>query len=235
MSRECTGFRAALEAELLGRPSQERLAGLSWHAHLLSCADCRELLEREEALEVLLASLPQPRLPQELIRRVLVRLREDRTEEIRLDRLLDLDTDVRAPAHLAASVLAGLARDRADARLDALLDLDREVAVPAGLAARTLGRLEEERSPSSTRGRRAWIYAVAAGLLLAFLGRAYWLRAQPGPEETIEPVVRADPAPDPHMLAALDVLEQWDLLMQDDVDVLLSTLAPADVALLDYR
>jgi hypothetical protein len=47
--------------------------------------------------------------------------------------------------------------------------------------------------------------------------------------------VRVEPAPDPQMLAALDVLEEWDLLMQDDVDVLLSTLGPADLALLDYR
>ena len=229
MSRECHGFRAALEAELLGRPTEVRLSGLSWHAHLLSCADCRELLEREEALEVLLASLPDPRLPQELARRVLVRLREDRAAETRLDRLLDLDAEVRAPADLAKIVLQGLA----DARLDALLDLDRAVDVPAGLAARTLARLAGERAPR--RRRRVWPYAVAAGLLLAFLGRIYWLRTRPEPSRTVEPVVRVEPAPDPEMLAALDVLEHWDLLMQDDVDVLLSTLAPADVVLLDYR
>lgn len=248
MIRECHGFRVALEAELLGRPSQERLAGLSWHAHLLSCGDCRELLEREEALETLLASLPEPRLPAALAQRVLVRLREDRTAEVRLDRLLDLDADVRVPEELAAGVLAGLARERSasasdpvEAHLDALLDLDREVHVPLGLAGRVLAGLEQERGPerelarTAPRRRRAWLYAVAAGVLLAFLGRAYWLRTRPDPGATIEPVVHVDPDPDPKMLAALDVLEEWDLLMQDDVDVLLSTLGPADVALLDYR
>ena len=35
------------------------------------------------------------------------------------------------------------------------------------------------------------------------------------------------------MLVALDVLEQWDLLLGSDVDLLLSTLAPADQTLLD--
>jgi len=236
VSRECQGFRAALEAELLGRPSEERLAGLAWHEHLLACGDCRELLEREEALETLLASLPEPRLPAELTRRVLVRLREDRSSELRLDRLLELAAEVRAPEGLAAGVLAGLADarydDAGDPRLDALLDLDRGVDVPPGLAGRVLAGLARARQP--VRRRRAWLYAVAAGVLLAFLGRVLWLRTRPAPARE-ELVAHAAPDPDPEMLAALDVLEEWDLLMQDDVDVLLSTLAPADVALLDYR
>lgn len=250
MSLECIGFRTALEAELLGRPSQERLAGLAWHEHVLSCGDCRELLEREEALETLLASLPEPRLPSALAQRVLVRLREDRAAEVRLERLLDLDADLRAPRGLAAGVLAGLARqrfasasgsDRAEARLDEILELDREVQAPPGLAGRVLAGLARERravrGPARTAPlrRRAWLYAVAAGLLLAFLGRLYWLRARPDARATSAPVVHVDPAPDPEMLAALDVLEEWDLLMQDDIDVLLSTLGPADLALLDYR
>jgi hypothetical protein len=247
VSRDCKGFRSALEAELLGRPSRERLAWLSWNTHLLACGECRELLDREEALETLLASLPEPRLPEELANRVLSRLREDRTTEVRLDVLLDLDGEVRAPERLAADVLAGLARERAETRtdpverqLDALLDLDREVLAPAGLAHRVLAGLAHERrrgkelSPAAPRRRRAWIVALAAGLLVVFLGRTFWVRMRPAGEARIEPVVRADPVPDTEMLAALDVLEEWDLLMQDDVDVLLSTLGPADVALLDY-
>ncbi|MBI5361608.1 MAG: hypothetical protein HZA53_00425, partial [Planctomycetes bacterium] len=43
------------------------------------------------------------------------------------------------------------------------------------------------------------------------------------------------PLPDANVLAALDVLEQWELLMKDDVDVLLSTFAPADASLLDVE
>lgn len=227
MNAECREFRSALEAELLGRPSQQKLVGLSWHAHLLSCGECRDLLEKEEALEALLASLPEPRLPEALARRVLVRLQEDRAVEVRLDNLLDLDSKG-APEGLAADILARLAPERAAraARLDALLDLDREVEVPAGLPARVLRGLERHRrasaDPSAARWSRAWKYAAAAGVLVA--GLVLYRSSR-----------RTEPPPDPKMLAAIDVLEQWDLLMQDDVDVLLSTLGPADEALLDYR
>lgn len=242
MTGDCRDFRAALEAELLGRPSQEKLAGLSWHAHLLGCADCRELLEKEEALEALLASLPEPRLPEALARRVLLRLREDRAVEVRLEKLLELGDAARAPAGLAAGILARLAPEReaqaarlADAQLEKLLDLDQDLAVPAGLAARVLSGLEPARFAPARRARRSWTYAAAAGLLLAFLGRVWWVRAHSAGPAPTELAADGSPAPDPKMLAALDVLEQWDLLMQDDVDVLLSTLGPGDEALLDYR
>ena len=42
-------------------------------------------------------------------------------------------------------------------------------------------------------------------------------------------------APDPKMLEAFDVLENWDLLTKNDVDVILSTVQPADELLLDYQ
>ena len=244
MSRDCTSFRAALEAELLGRPSELRLAWLAWNEHLLGCADCRELLEKEEALEALLATLPEPRLPEALLDRVLRRLRRDRAEETRLERLLDLDREP-APTGLAAGILARLEPERRgrtvsgpDARLDALLDLDREIAVPAGLAERTLASLAlARRVPRRRVGRRiGWLVAAAAGVLLVILGRLAWMRGRS--EARLEPspeVVTRDSEPDPQLLAALDVVEQWDLLMQDDVDVLLSTLGPGDEALLDYQ
>jgi hypothetical protein len=247
---ECKDFRAALEAELLGRPSQAKLAGLSWHAHLLSCGECRDLLEKEEALETLLASLPEPRLPEALARRVLSRLREDRATEVRLDTLLELDDEVRAPESLAADLLVRLASERsqsavaAEARLDALLDRDRRIEIPPGLAARVLAVVAQERaaplapaasrSSRPARARRSWLFAAAAGLLLVVLGRALWMRVRSERGPGSELVARSDAAPDPQMLAALDVLEEWDLLMQDDMDVLLSTLGPADEALLDY-
>jgi hypothetical protein len=263
VSSECTSFRAALEAELLGRPSQERLAWLSWNEHLLGCADCRELLQKEEALEVLLATLPEPRLPAALLERVLRRLRRDLAEETRLEKLLDLDRELDpdavaharsasglrrredAPPGLAAEILARLEPERrvlaassADARLDALLDIDREIAVPSGLAGRTLRSLAlARRAPRRKIGR---LVAAAAGIALLFFGRIAWLRVRsetrPGAQVERSPELAArDAEPDPQMLAALDVVEQWDLLMQDDVDVLLSTLGPGDEALLDYR
>jgi hypothetical protein len=235
VSADCREFRAALEAELLGRPAHGKLVGLSWHAHLLSCGECRGLLEKEEALEALLASLPEPRLPEALARRVLVALQEDRAVEVRLDHLLDLDLKP-APEGLAADILSRLAPERAalaegaarraSARLDALLDLDREIEIPAGLSARVLRGLERRRRAPAVRSAsqwgRPWIYAAAAGFLVVGLLVYRSSRAK-------------EPPPDPKMLAALDVLEQWDLLMQDDVDVLLSTLGPADEALLEYR
>jgi hypothetical protein len=87
----------------------------------------------------------------------------------------------------------------------------------------------------SSRLRRSWIYAAAAGLLVVGLVLYRGSRTHEAPVEKKELVVQGERPPDPQMLAALDVLEQWDLLMQDDVDVLLSTLGPADEALLDYR
>ncbi len=212
------------------------------------------LLEKEEALEALLASLPEPRLPEALARRVLVRLRADRAVEIRLDSLLDLDRRLvpdrgdpaRAPEGLAADILARLAPERAaqvartaDARLEALLELDREIEVPDGLSSRLLRRLDVHRrapvSSLSSRLRRSWLYAAAAGLLVVGLVLYRASRTQGAPTERGELAVQGERPPDPQMLAALDVLEQWDLLMQDDVDVLLSTMGPADEALLDYR
>lgn len=232
MKSDCTAFRAALEAELVGRPSHGKLAWLSWHEHLLSCRDCRELLEKEEALEALLATLPEPRLPDALLHRVLARLRRESAEETKLEGLLDaLEEEIRPPAGLAAGVLARVAAERGD-DLDALLDLDREVVVPEGLAGRVLARLSRERRPSR---RVPWIYAAAAGLAFLVFGRFLWTRTRVETAPPKELVARGDAPPDPALLASLDVVEQWDLLMQDDVDVLISTLGPADEALLDYR
>ena len=61
MSSNCREFRRLLERELSPDTPAE-LTTLSWHEHLLSCESCRELLREEEALEVLLASLPLPSL-----------------------------------------------------------------------------------------------------------------------------------------------------------------------------
>ena len=38
--------------------------------------------------------------------------------------------------------------------------------------------------------------------------------------------------PDPSVLASLDVLEDWELLMSDDIDLLLGSLDEADTELL---
>ena len=80
MKSACRSFRTLLEERLRGRPAPRQLSELSWHEHLVGCAACRTLFETEEALEVLLATLPDPRLPPEVKRRLDGEYGEDREE-----------------------------------------------------------------------------------------------------------------------------------------------------------
>lgn len=157
MNTECRAFRGALEAQLAGQPDIEGLVALGWHEHLLLCGSCRDLLEEEEALERLIASLPQVALPRELSERILARLRQAGSREAALDRLLDLDGAVEPliqparaegrPDELADRVLAGLSEERrAHDGLDRLLDRVEAPTAPAGLAEGILERLEAVRS-----------------------------------------------------------------------------------------
>lgn len=248
MKRECMAFRDLLEARLVGRPDPDSLNALAWHQHLLRCADCRELFEREEALEVLLATWPEPKLSPELERRVLAALKRSRAGERSLDALLELDTTFAAPQDLARRVLAGLEKDRAivPARaadpLDRLLDHAGRVDVPHGLERRVLKRLARERVPVRRPilawRRSTWIAAAAAVVVVAL---SVWMAKHrepvpPGPVLVDDPRTRGATAPDAQMLAALDVLENWDLLMQPgDVEPLLSTLPAADEVLLELE
>ena len=228
MKSDCRAFRQMLEHALEGARTAEELTNLSWHEHLLGCADCRALLEAEEALEMLLESLPEPKLPLQLARRVLARLRAG--EEARLDRLLELDESARAPAGLARRVLAGLETERsaADARLDALLERAGAVELPAQLAQRVLAHVAEERGLTRRRrpllARRPVQLALAAGLLAVVAAFAFWPR-----RESVRPELAGTPAGvDPRMLEHIDVLEQWELLQRNDLDTLLSTLPRTD-------
>ena len=128
---DCTAFRPRSKPSSSGRPSHGKLAWLSWHEHLLSCRDCRELLEKEEALEALLAMrCPSRDSPTRSRIRVLARLRR-RARRRRSSKGSSTRSRRRSarPAGLAAGVLARVAAERGD-DLDALLDLDREVVVP---------------------------------------------------------------------------------------------------------
>ena len=75
----CNDFRARLSVLLSGQRAAPEWAALAWHEHLHTCSECRDLLEAEEALEVLLETLPEPRLPRALCERVLERLAVERT------------------------------------------------------------------------------------------------------------------------------------------------------------
>lgn len=283
MNAACRSFRALLEMKLTGRAAQSELAVLSWHEHLLACDGCRTLLQTEEALELLLASLPEPQLPPELAARVVSRLRAARVHDAAdagLDALLELDPTDAPPTRLAESVLSRLrpmrdavargprevstnaskARDATrgaeasragvDARLDALLESNRAVTVPEGLAARILAGLRSTRAADARRAasrfalsmRTRVLLAAAAIVLVSWVGWRLWgrstnsaaLRENDVVQGSRAPHTASDPSlPDPQMLAALDVLEQWDLLMHEDVDVLLSTLDPAELDTID--
>jgi len=236
MKPDCRSFRRRLEHALEGAHLVQELTSLAWHEHLLGCGDCRALLEAEEALEILLASLPEPRLPPQLARRVLARLRavEDLRESA-LDRLLELDPAARAPGGLAGRVLAGLERERAQPaeRLDALLERARPVAVPAQLSQRVLAHLAEERALARPRrtilARRSVRLVAGAGLLAALAAWAFWPSRAPARSERELALENVDP----RMLEHFELLQQWELLRRNDLDTLLSTLPPSDQLLLE--
>lgn len=272
----CTSFRSRLMEALRGRvrPGVE----LAWHQHVLSCSACRELLDSEEALEALLASLPEPRLPVALAQRVLARLEEARQATARgadgLDHLLDLDTAAPVPGDLSERVLRGVRRARGIAAqekaLDRLLEQLPEPGIPAGLAERTLDALEAERGLGSrptlaSFGRMAALAAAAVVLLAC--GVLLWrLLGEGEPADPSEHVAQGpggpstagegpkEPGTDPganepgpattgiagtpepplpggpseELLAALDVLENWDLLVSEDLDLQLASMDPLE-------
>lgn len=166
MKDPCLEFRARLASALTARPAPAA-SGLAWHEHLLFCADCRALLDAEEALDDLLKSLPRPKLPPALAQRVLVRLQPTR-EELELDRLLDdalaaeSDGMQAPPPGLAGAVLAGLRDARTQARhsqrdeaaLDGLLAKVPPPQPPVGLAARVRSALAHERAAASRAAGR---------------------------------------------------------------------------------
>ena len=149
-THDCDTFRGHLRRALeagTGRTPDGR--PLAWHEHLFACAACRELLAAEEALDELLASLPEPRLPVALARRVVLRLAETGAlvSDAALDAALDRAGATDVPPGLVDRVLAGLG-DREDAPvaagLDALLERLPDPAVPSDLAARTLAGVRAE-------------------------------------------------------------------------------------------
>lgn len=163
MNSDCQAFRGALEAQLAGQPDIDGLVALGWHEHLLFCSSCRDLLEEEEALERLIASLPRVALPPELSERILARLRRADSREAALDRLLDLDGAIESPTVIAPSegrthgladrVLAALAGARESSEmsedpLDRLLDRLEAPKVPSNLTQGLLAGLESARSDS---------------------------------------------------------------------------------------
>jgi len=212
---DCREFRAVLLQALEGQPVPRELTVLSWHQHLLSCGQCRTLLEREEALEELLATLPDPKLPPDLVRRVSARLRSVREGGRGLDDLLEL-AEMRTPEGLGARVSAGV---RAELGLDRLLEVDSAIEVPAGLSASVLRAVGAERDrqfaplqPWYLQVRTPYLWAAAAGFLLLVLSP--WVRRDgagvPDSGERIA-VYDVDDSFDPESLSASD----FEVLLSD--------------------
>ncbi len=226
----CSRFRRELELVLEGRPSPDRLSVLSWNEHLLGCSECRELLESEHALETLLASLPDPRLPDALAQRVLARLRRDREG---LDELLDSAPMPDVPADLARRVLAGVAdaEARSDDALERLLDAVPEPVVPRDLTSIVLAGITADAQRARFRSVRRVsfaVLAVAAAILLLFL----LIRKEDEHTESVqvaesEPVELTD-----EFLEAFEVLEHWEHVGGDDIDLLLASIDEIDELIL---
>ncbi|MCP3915361.1 MAG: hypothetical protein GY711_07380 [bacterium] len=253
MNVACIEFQGLLERSLeCSLEGRADLVQLGWHEHLLGCTACRELLAAEEALDELLATLPEPKLPERLARRVVRRLRAT-TSAARLDELLDLDSADAVPEGLATRVLAGLAARADDTRLDRLLDEAHAVEVPIGLEKRVLRGIADRRvtsaparpKPLRLRLVRSPLVRAAAALLLvtggAFATWRFTHRAvdptdgTDGGEVAVVQPAGANLAADEGLLDALAVLENWDLIESIDPVALdaVTVFDPEDEILLE--
>lgn len=211
MSDDCTRFRERLERELAGAASArsgaaDALRELALAPHALRCASCRELLAAEQELDLLLGEVRLPVAPTGLAERVLAELRApELVAADPLDRLLGRAPEPRAPVGLAARVLRGFEPERLEAR----------------------PRVHRGRR---TRRRLQLVTGLAAAALLLALG----LRALERPREEATTLAGLDPA-DREVVESLDVLEDWELLMGDDIDLLLSSLDVADELVLELE
>lgn len=147
-------------------------------------------------------------------------------EEQALEALLSTGPSVAWPADLAERLLVRLRSARADERLDALLGQWPPPVPPDGLATRILRGLREERSPvdgSAPRGARRrpvrWTLVAAAVIVAGLLGA--WLPAG------------RDEAPPEELLASFEMLEWWDVLTRDDLEIVVTSLDTVDELLLE--
>jgi hypothetical protein len=131
-------------------------------------------------------------------------------------------------------------RDDGERRLEALLDRWPEPEVPAGLAERVLAATAAERARGARGrarpgpGRRAASWALACAALLALaVAAGLWREGGAEQAEPAAELARGPAAPAPaELLAHLELLEDWELLVTDDLDLLLAALDEMDEVLL---
>ena len=191
------------------RPGKARSEAdsIAWHEHLTRCAACRDHLAAEEHLDELLASVPEPRIPAALAERVQAAL-----EPVR-------------------------ARQREDARLDLLLDAVPAPDVPTDLAARVLAGLRPERAPSPLRLLRGRTLRLAAAAVVLFAAVASWVLFRPASringDEPREPLtyIREELSGEDELVVY--ALENWELLMSEELEVYLASLDATELAHLE--
>lgn len=220
----CDTFRAQLLAwfEAPGDPTLR--AALRLDAHPSLCADCRRVLEEEEALQHWLELL---------------------------------DGTSAAPSGLAARILARLERQRDLEPVRAWLDLLPEPKIPEGLAARVLHGVRQHEHPSAQREpfvlqhapapeaaaapatlrrrRPSWFVALPLAAAAAALAAFYVWRAEPSGVGQQVALELAEDAPSDELLAHLDWLEEWDLVVGegDDLAPILGSLDEFETWLLE--
>ena len=117
-----------------------------------------------------------------------------------------------------------------------MLDALPDPIPPPDLAARVLADLASARPVRRRARSRTYLLAaaVAAGLLVAV---ALFLRRAPGeargPQRVAQVERPVEEAPDVELLESLEVLEDWDLLMSDELDLLLAELDEVDWTLIE--
>ena len=206
----CEDFRSRL-AQASSLPASTDRESVAWHRHIVECELCRDLLASEERLDELLAAVPEPHVPRDLARRVRAALEPVRAR-------------VRAP----------------EDELDRLLELVPEPVVPEGLPDRVLAALQSERSsdqeqaaPFSLLRGRGLLVAAAALLFAFFLFRRAWTTSPGGsPEELGRVAYFHEELQDEDELIVY-ALENWELLMSDEIEVYLASLDPEEQALFE--
>ena len=212
----------------------------------------RDDREREmERVDDLLAMVPAPEPVDGLAESVIAGTRAEREvierELERVDLLLDRDPEPTALAGLADRVLAATAAER---------------GLPSAPVRPGTGGPSRGRGPRRTAGPRRLVYAsvaAAAALVLSVALGLFDERAVDQPAERIashdpstgtpapiDPVLNntagmtepgqpapLDPSAEAALLADLAVLEEWDLLMDEDLEVLLAGLEEVDEWLLE--
>ncbi|MBI1380236.1 MAG: hypothetical protein GC161_04020 [Planctomycetaceae bacterium] len=189
----CDAFRAQLLAWLEAPLDPARRSALRLDAHPTLCGECRRLLEEEEGLEHWLELLEHTNA---------------------------------APSGLTARILARLERQRDLEPVRALLDRLPEPEIPHGLAKRVLERVRREDAvpvplaqARPRRRRSPWLVAVPLAAAAAVFAAFYLDRTVPSGGEPQSAEQVASEAPSDELLAHLEWLEEWDLVVGEGDDL----------------